>query len=456
MLKASRLAVARVVAGLLMALGCAWILQASQNTLQMPTGGVVSGLQFSNFVTNALDALVTCNSGTSAPTNAAGGSPKLGQCWIDTTSATAPIKKRFDGTVWQIEGVLDVTNGVWTPPIAGGTGTVASASTANLWSIPQGYVSVTGTTTITSLASGAVPGTAKVVRFTGALTLTHNGTSLILPAGGSNITTAAGDAMVVVALTASNVAVTHYQRAAGAGVQSLSAQFDSQFSSTQGAILYRDASAWVALAPGTAGQALTTGGAAANVSWTSISGTRVLLQQQTASASATIDFVHGTGGAVLDNTYDGYEVIITGLRSSTDDVQFRFRVSLDSGSSFESGASDYEYANFRIVAGATAAEGDAAVDFVALSGAAAGSGSVGNASSDRFEARMFFADPEGDKVHAFMWDASFISATAVTNRITGTGIYGPTLGSDPINAIRFYMSSGNIASGRFQLYGIKK
>lgn len=40
-------------------------------------------------------------------------------------------------------------------------------------------------------------------------------------------------------------------------------------SNTQGSILYRGASAWTALSPGTAGQVLSTGGAGANPSWVS-------------------------------------------------------------------------------------------------------------------------------------------------------------------------------------------
>ena len=42
-------------------------------------------------------------------------------------------------------------------------------------------------------------------------------------------------------------------------------------SSTQGAVLYRGAAAWAALTPGTSGQVLTTGGAAANPSWSNVS-----------------------------------------------------------------------------------------------------------------------------------------------------------------------------------------
>lgn len=48
---------------------------------------------------------------------------------------------------------------------------------------------------------------------------------------------------------------------------SLSSMLDAVFSSTQGSILYRGASAWAALGPGTDGQVLTTGGSGANPAW---------------------------------------------------------------------------------------------------------------------------------------------------------------------------------------------
>jgi len=47
----------------------------------------------------------------------------------------------------------------------------------------------------------------------------------------------------------------------------LSKALDTAFSAAQGAVLYRDASAWKALAPGAAGQVLQSGGANANPSW---------------------------------------------------------------------------------------------------------------------------------------------------------------------------------------------
>jgi hypothetical protein len=74
--------------------------------------------------------------------------------------------------------------------------------------------------------------------------------------------------------------------------------------STQGDILYRNASAWVALAPGTNGQVLTTAGAAANPSWTTVTGTG------TVTSVATNNGV--TGGTITTTGTIGLATIATG------------------------------------------------------------------------------------------------------------------------------------------------
>jgi len=79
---------------------------------------------------------------------------------------------------------------------------IASATTTTLANLSGEYGRVTGTTTITSFGAGSF-GLRKTLRFAAALTLTHNGTSLILP-GGANITTAANDTIDVVCLGGSN------------------------------------------------------------------------------------------------------------------------------------------------------------------------------------------------------------------------------------------------------------
>lgn len=70
--------------------------------------------------------------------------------------------------------------------------TLASAGSLSLGAVVAGdYINITGTTTITSFGTIAA-GIERTLLFSGALILTHNATSLILPTG-ANITTVAGD-----------------------------------------------------------------------------------------------------------------------------------------------------------------------------------------------------------------------------------------------------------------------
>lgn len=95
---------------------------------------------------------------------------------------------------------------------------IASASTTDLGTIKGESARVTGTTTITSFGT-APAGTKLDLRFAGALILTHNATSLILPNNGSNITTVAGDRMGVLSLGSGNWEATYFQRASGQALQ---------------------------------------------------------------------------------------------------------------------------------------------------------------------------------------------------------------------------------------------
>jgi len=93
------------------------------------------------------------------------------------------------------------------------SGTIASATTTDLGTKTQNYLSVTGTTTITGLGTPTNK-TEYTLTFAGALTLTHNATSLILP-GGANITTAAGDVAVMKHEGSGNWRCVSYTKASG-------------------------------------------------------------------------------------------------------------------------------------------------------------------------------------------------------------------------------------------------
>jgi len=89
---------------------------------------------------------------------------------------------------------------------------VASAATLTLGNDGNQF-DVTGTTTITAIATKGI-GTQVKLRFAGALILTHNATTLVLPSG-ANITTAAGDEAEFIEYGTGNWRCTNYQRASG-------------------------------------------------------------------------------------------------------------------------------------------------------------------------------------------------------------------------------------------------
>lgn len=90
---------------------------------------------------------------------------------------------------------------------------IASAATTDIGAATGRFVHITGTTTITSLGTKTA-GVVRFVVFDGALTLTHNATSLILP-GAANINTAAGDGAIFISEGAGNWRCIDYIRASG-------------------------------------------------------------------------------------------------------------------------------------------------------------------------------------------------------------------------------------------------
>ncbi len=169
-------------------------------------------------------------------------------------------------------------------------------------------------------------------------------------------------------------------------------------------------------------------------------GALVQLQTQVASASSTIDFVNGVGGAVLDNTYDDYFVEISDVLPSVDGAGLYLRVGTGGTPTWEADAADYGHSS------------DSSDSEIELVGVSASSG-LSNASGESGNFSVKFTNPESSKQHLFRLEGNYIQADNDTTANTRWGRY---LTSEAITGIRFLPSSGNIASGRFSLYGIKK
>lgn len=147
---------------------------------------------------------------------------------------------------------------------------IASAGTISIGE--GGFFHITGTTTITDIDFATdKSGRKAILVFDGALTLTHNATSLILPTG-ANITTAAGDCCLVVSEDGSNnVRVVWYQRANGTAL-----------TATQGLTLI---------------QSITTSSSATTITFSAIAGTykdlilSATLRSQQAATSSTLEML---------------------------------------------------------------------------------------------------------------------------------------------------------------------
>jgi hypothetical protein len=98
---------------------------------------------------------------------------------------------------------------------------IASATTTDIGAATGNVVDVTGNVTITGLGT-IQAGTWRLVRFTGAPLLTHNGTSLILPTA-ANIQAAAGDVAALVSLGSGNWFCAGYMKASGRPVREMAA-----------------------------------------------------------------------------------------------------------------------------------------------------------------------------------------------------------------------------------------
>lgn len=108
---------------------------------------------------------------------------------IDNATAVAQYLTRDQWNQVVDELIAAVTTGVGSRGAA-----IASAATLNLTDDGD-YFEITGTTAVTAISARRA-GAEVVLRFSGALTLTHNAASLILR-GAANVTTAAGDVFVL-------------------------------------------------------------------------------------------------------------------------------------------------------------------------------------------------------------------------------------------------------------------
>lgn len=184
---------------------------------------------------------------------------------------------------------------------------------------------------------------------------------------------------------------------------------------------------------------------------TSIGGSgRDLLALATASNSAQIDFVL-TKWLTL---YDRFEVDIDALAPATDGVGLHMRTSTDGGSTFDSGASDYAWILDRLSNTVVDGQVDAAGSEIEIAPSNVNIG-LSNAAGDTAAATINIHAPGSANKAIITWRIGLVPANPsfVMARYQGVGCRN---NNADVDAVRFFCSSGNIASGAFRLYGVRK
>lgn len=143
--------------------------------------------------------------------------PDTLRSWSATAGSNSPTGGTSIGT--GLDDNLRAIQAAIRGYLAGAPANMASASTVELSTATSNYVNITGTTTITAFGAES-SGIQVLLKFAGALTLTHHSTSLILP-GGNNITTAAGDVAEFVSEGSGNWRCLWYRRAYGNAIVSV-------------------------------------------------------------------------------------------------------------------------------------------------------------------------------------------------------------------------------------------
>lgn len=201
------------------------------------------------------------------------------------------------------------------------------------------------------------------------------------------------------------------------------------------------------IAPGASGNVLTSNG----TNWASSApagtpGLILLSTQTVASAVAAVDFTTG-----IDSTYDEYLVAFLNVVPASASV-LNLLTSANAGGAWETGASAYGYTLNFVKTSAVVASGADSAAAIPLTP----DGVHATASNGGVSGRITLVRPSVAAAFKHMrTEASYLNGTA-SQTMGGTGSAVRKDSSAVVNGLRFIFASGNVSSGVFRLYGVRK
>lgn len=177
---------------------------------------------------------------------------------------------------------------------------------------------------------------------------------------------------------------------------------------------------------------------------TGTSGALIFLEAHTASGSAQLDFT-----SFISSTYDTYKIMGFGLAPATNAVDLRLEVGTGGGPTYDTG-NNYEWVGNGYSSDGVARTNVAATGIAKIMNSMSNAAGYGNGC---FDLTLF--DPQSTSIRKqFVGTSQFVDS-APGNRFVTYGVSWVTSGT-AITALRFIMSSGNIATGTIRIYGVAK
>ena len=181
-------------------------------------------------------------------------------------------------------------------------------------------------------------------------------------------------------------------------------------------------------------------------------GSMTFIKKLTASSSATLSFVDGSDGVVLDDTYKEYVFTLNNIHPATDNVNFQFNLSTDGGSNYNVTKTTTAFIAEHKENNNTGFEYRTATDLAQSTSDQQLAYQIGNDNDQCFSGNLKIFNPSSTTfVKHFISTGNNYTFNDASINLFIAG-YGNT--QSAVNSVRFQMSSGNIDAGDICLYGI--
>ena len=177
------------------------------------------------------------------------------------------------------------------------------------------------------------------------------------------------------------------------------------------------------------------------------------IKKLTASSSATLSFVDGTSDVVLDDTYKEYLFTWNNIHPATDNVDFQFNLSADTGSNYNVTKTTTAIGNYHDEADTLAAfEYNTSLDLAQGTGAQLINENIGNGNDESAAGYLKLFNPSSTTfVKHFIAQTQGYDRSDISKHYFYAGYANTT---SAVDAIQFSFTSGNIDAGDICLYGI--